>query len=148
MKVNEAMSTEPACCTAGTSVQDVARMMVERDCGAIPVVESETIRKPIGMITDRDITTRLVAQGRDPLHSTARDAMTPAAIAVSREAEVEDAARAMQKNRLRRVVVVAEDGSCVGVLALADIADALPERQSASVLKQVSRPNLRSPAAA
>jgi len=148
MKVNEAMSTEPACCTSATSVPDVARMMVEHDCGAIPVVESETSRKPVGVITDRDITTRLVARGRDPLHSVARDAMTPAAVAVSHEAEIEDAARAMQKNRLRRVVVVSEDGSCVGMLALADIADALPERQSASVLKQVSRPNLRSTASA
>jgi len=148
MKVNEAMATEPACCTSGTSVQEVARMMLERDCGAIPVIDSETSRRPIGVITDRDITVRLVAQGRDPLHSTAQDAMTPAAVAVSEESEIEDAARAMQKNRLRRVVVVAGDGSCVGVLALADIADALPERQSAGVLKQVSRPNLRSTASA
>jgi len=147
MKVSEVMSTEPAYCTSGTKVQEVAKMMVEHDCGAIPVVESETSRRPVGVITDRDITTRLVAQGHNPLHSIAQDAMTPAAVAVSQDAEIEDAARAMQKNRLRRVVVVSGDGCCVGMLALADVADALPERQSASVLKQVSRPNLRSSAA-
>ena len=147
MKVSEVMAVDPACCTSETRVQEVARMMVEHDCGAIPVVESESSRRPVGVITDRDITTRLVAQGRDPLNSFAKDAMTRAAIAISEEAEVEDAARAMQKNRLRRVLIVSGDGSCVGMLALADVADALPERQSASVLKQVSRPNVRSPSA-
>jgi len=148
MKVSEVMSTEPACCTPATSIPEVARMMAEHDCGAIPVLESERSRKPVGVITDRDITVRLVAQEREPLRSTANDAMSPAAVVIGEDSEIEQAARAMQANRLRRVLVVSGDGACVGMLALADIADALPEGQSASVLRQVSRPNVRSESAA
>jgi CBS domain-containing protein len=148
MKVNEVMATEVATCTASTKVQEVAKMMLEHDCGAIPVLETADSSKPIGIITDRDIAVRLVAQGRDPLGSTVRDAMTPQTVSVRPESDVEDAARAMQKNRLRRVLVVADDGSCVGMVSLADLADALPERASAGVLRQVSRPNPQSATAA
>jgi CBS domain-containing protein len=148
MKVSEVMSTQPAYCTSSTTVQEVAKMMVEHDCGAIPVVASEESLRPVGVITDRDIATRLVAQGRDPLHCTAQDAMTPAAVAVNAHAGVDDAARAMQKYRLRRLLVVSGKGDCVGMLSLADIADALPEAKSAVVLKEISRPNARSSAAA
>ena len=60
MKVSEIMSTEPAWCTTEAAVQEVARLMAEHDCGAIPVLDGDTTRKPVGVITDRDIVVRLL----------------------------------------------------------------------------------------
>ena len=63
MNVREVMTADPVCCTADTPLTEVAKMMVECDCGAIPVVDSQNSKKPVGMITDRDITIRTVAVG-------------------------------------------------------------------------------------
>lgn len=138
MKVSEIMSAEPAWCTAESTVQEVARLMAEHDCGAIPVLDGDTTRKPVGVITDRDIVIRLLAEGRDPMHSVVKDAMTSAPVTVGPATDIEDAARALLKYKLRRAVVVSDDGSCIGMLALADLAGVLPEGQSANVMKQVS----------
>src|SRR5215208_6036341 len=67
MQVREIMTVDPICCTRETDLPEVARMMVEHDCGAIPVVESREDRRPVGVITDRDITCRAVAMRRNPL---------------------------------------------------------------------------------
>ena len=63
MNVAEIMTKDPACCTPDTSPQEVAQMMVECDCGCVPVVDSKDSKMPVGMITDRDITVRVVAKG-------------------------------------------------------------------------------------
>ena len=68
------MTLGPACCTPSMTLDDVAKMMVECDCGCIPVVDGQDSKMPVGMITDRDITCRVVAQGKNPLDLTARDA--------------------------------------------------------------------------
>src|SRR5690606_8053549 len=67
MNVKEVMTPQPACCTSDASLQEAANLMVEHDCGCIPVVDGKDTKKPIGMITDRDITTRAVALGKNPL---------------------------------------------------------------------------------
>jgi CBS domain-containing protein len=66
MNVGEIMTKDPACCTPDTGLQEVAQMMVDCDCGCIPVVDSEGSKMPVGMITDRDITCRVVAKGQNP----------------------------------------------------------------------------------
>lgn len=76
MQVKEMMTRNPACCTADTSLAEVAQMMIERDCGEIPIIEDEESRLPIGVITDRDIVCRAVADKRNPLDLTAADCMT------------------------------------------------------------------------
>ena len=83
MKVEEIMTKNPACCTADSKLQEVAQMMVTNDCGCIPVVENEESKKPIGMITDRDITIRTVAEGKNPLDLTAGDVMSDQVITVA-----------------------------------------------------------------
>src|SRR5688500_19096728 len=70
MQVREIMTSDPACCTPDTNLQDVACMMIECDCGAIPVVDDLDSGRVIGMITDRDITCRTVAQRKNPLDLT------------------------------------------------------------------------------
>lgn len=122
MRVNEIMTANPTFCTTDTGLQEVARMMVDCDCGAIPVVESMESRKPIGIVTDRDIVTRLIATGRNPLEARAADAMTKNTVTINADANVSDAVNRMEYHQIRRILVVDNDGRCVGILAQADVA--------------------------
>src|SRR5688500_17365077 len=76
MQVREVMTADPACCIPKTGLQEVAQLMVDHDCGEIPVVENAQTKLPIGVITDRDIVCRAVAQGLNPLDLTAADCMS------------------------------------------------------------------------
>ena len=138
MQVREIMTESPAHCTPDRSLQEVAQLMVEHDCGAIPVVESEGAKRPAGIITDRDMVTRAIAQGENPMQMHAADVMTSPALRVSPSDSVEDCARLMEKNQVRRVLVVEEDETVVGIVAQADLAQQAPAEQSEEVLEEVS----------
>ncbi|HXH69608.1 MAG TPA: CBS domain-containing protein [Pyrinomonadaceae bacterium] len=138
MLVEEIMTKNPACCTSDTSLQEVAKMMVDNDCGCIPVVESVSGKKPIGMITDRDITTRTVAEGKNPLDLTAADAMSNDAVTVTSDTSVEDCSNLMEEKQIRRVAVVDENGGCCGMVALADVVNYAGHRDTAELIKEVS----------
>jgi len=139
MKVNEIMTSNPACCTANTSLEEVARMMIDNDCGCIPVVEDLESKAPIGMITDRDITIRTVAQGKNPLDLTAGDAMTGDVVCVTPEMSIEECATLMEDKQIRRVAVVDENGTCCGMVAQADLAIKAPTHTTAEVVQEVSK---------
>lgn len=139
MNVREVMTADPVCCTADTPLTEVAKMMVECDCGAIPVVDSQNSKKPVGMITDRDITIRTVAEGRNPLDLTASDAMTVNVMTVTPDTSIEECCNLMEDQQIRRVVVVDENGSCCGMIAQADIAINADSRKTAEVVQEVSR---------
>ena len=102
MLVKEIMTPDPACCTADSSLQEVAKMMVEFDCGCIPVVENAATRTLLGVVTDRDISTRAVAEGRNPLDLTAGDIMTADVVAVTPEMTLEDCCNLMEQRQIRR----------------------------------------------
>jgi CBS domain-containing protein len=114
-------------------------MMVENNCGEIPVVLGNDNR-PIGVVTDRDITCRAVAQGRNPLQMKARECMTTPVLTVTPEMSLEECCRIMEERQIRRVPVVDERGSCCGIIAQADIALKTPQNQAADVVKDISRP--------
>jgi CBS domain-containing protein len=140
MKIKEIMTTNPICCVGDTNLEEVARMMVENDCGAIPVVEDQENWRPIGIITDRDITCRAVAEGRNPLELTAQDVMTASPVTINEEASVEECVREMETHQLRRILVVDSNQSCSGIVALADIALHTGEKEVVEVVEEVSRP--------
>lgn len=140
MQVKEIMTESPACCTPDTPLQDVARMMVEHDCGCVPVVESQETLKPVGVITDRDICCRTVAEGKNPLEMTAGDCMSSPVVTVTREASVDDCCTTMEQNLVRRVPVVDEHGACCGMVAQADIAKDGSRQATAEVVQTVSQP--------
>jgi len=94
MQVKDIMTADPACCAPHTPLPEVARLMVEHDCGEIPIVDAQ--RKPVGVITDRDITCRTVAENRNPLELTARDCMSSPVVTVASEASVEDCCKTME----------------------------------------------------
>ena len=139
MLVKEIMTKDPACCTPESSVQEVAKKMVDNDCGCIPIVENEDTRLPIGMVTDRDITTRAVAMGKNPIDLTAGDLMTPSVVAVSPDTSLEECCNLMEERQIRRIAVVDNSGACCGILAQADIATNASEHKTAEVVQEVSR---------
>ncbi|MFN6963933.1 MAG: CBS domain-containing protein [Pyrinomonadaceae bacterium] len=139
MKVRDIMTEDPTCCTPSTGLQEVAKMMLDCDCGCIPVVDSEDSRMPVGMITDRDITCRVVAQGRNPLELTAADAMTSTVLSVTPDTSLDECLDLMEDGQVRRIAVVDENGAVCGILAQADIAMHAKDRQTAEVVQEVSR---------
>jgi len=137
MRVKEIMTENPACCTRDTGLVDVARTMVDRNCGAIPVVESRAHLAPVGIVTDRDIVCRALAQDRDPRQLTAGDCMTPSVVTVDKETEVEDCERLMSQHQIRRILVTDAAGNCCGIVAQADVAIHAPE-EAGRVVQGVS----------
>lgn len=143
LRVREVMTPEPVCCTSNSNLRDVAQLMKEHDCGLIPVVDSEQSKKPIGTLTDRDITIRVVAEGKNPLELTTADCMTTPCITVHDDGSLEDCLNVMQENQIRRMVVVDKNGQCIGIVAQADIARKLNAKTTAEVVEQISEPNLQ-----
>ena len=138
MQVKEIMTADPACCTSENGLQEVAQMMVDNDCGEIPGVENREKNLPIGVITDRDIVCRTVARGLNPLDLTVADCMSKPCVTVTPDMSVEECSRILEENKIRRVPVVDADGSCCGIVALADIALHASSSVAADVVKEVS----------
>jgi CBS domain-containing protein len=124
MQVREIMTENPACCTPETSLQEVARMMVEHDCGCIPVVENQSSMKPVGTVTDRDITIRAFAAtgAKNPLEMKAADVMTVGLATITPETSVQECCNVMEDKKIRRVLVTDETGRLRGIVAQADVA--------------------------
>jgi CBS domain-containing protein len=140
MKVKEIMTKSPACCTPETSLREVAAMFVDNDCGAVPVVDSVNTRRPIGIVTDRDIACRAVAKGLNALELTARDCMSSPSVTIPEDASLDEAIKLMEEKRVRRLPVVDERGRCIGVVAQADIALSAARGKTAEVVREISRP--------
>lgn len=131
------MTANPACCKGDTPLAEVARMMLENDCGQIPVLEGN---QPVGVITDRDIAVRMVAEGRETASARASDCMTTPVSTVPKSGSLADCCEVMERNQIRRVVVVDDNGAVCGIVAQADIARTGRDEKTAEVVKQVSEP--------
>ena len=139
MRIEEVMTRDPACATPDTNIADVARMMVEYDCGEIPLIRNASDSKQVvGVVTDRDIVARLVAKDRNPLESKANSCMSQPVITVSNAASVEDCIRLMETHKIRRVPVVDENGALCGIVSQADIAQHAPRTSTGELVKEVS----------
>jgi CBS domain-containing protein len=138
MKVKDMMTPDPSCCTSDTPLPEVARMMVDKDCGEIPVVDNKSSMAPVGVVTDRDIVCRTIANGLNPLDLTATDCMSKPAVTVTPEMSLEECCRIMEEKLIRRVPVVNDRGSCVGMLALADVALHTGKNVAGHIVREVS----------
>jgi CBS domain-containing protein len=138
MQVHEIMTANPSCCSPDASLQEAAKLMDECDCGEIPVVDEQ--RRPIGVITDRDICCRAVAKGMDPAQTRVREVMSEPVVTVTPEDSVEECCQRMEENQIRRVPVVDDSGACCGIVAQADVARHVDEHETAEVVRDVSRP--------
>lgn len=138
MDVRSVMTATPAFCTANTPLRDVARMMADNDCGLIPVVDANDV--PIGVVTDRDIAVRVVAQGRDAKSTRAADCMSTPVSTIDEDSTLADCCDAMESLQVRRVPVVDAAGKLCGIVSLADVALAGRDQKTAEVVKHVSEP--------
>ena len=136
--VTSVMTANPACCTTDTPLREVARLMIENDCGQIPVVDGKGA--PVGVVTDRDITVRIVAEGRDTMNATASDAMSSPVQTVRQDSSLQDAVALMETAKIRRVPVVDATGKLAGIVSVADIALSGKDKSTAEVVKEVSEP--------
>lgn len=140
MRAKDLMSISPVCCFPDTSLREAARLMTAHDCGSLPVIDGETTRQPLGVITDRDIVTRVVAAGRHPAEVTVRDCMSGPCVTVAASSTLDDCCDAMEASQIRRLVVVDEEDRVVGVIAQADVVAAASAAKTAEVLREISLP--------
>jgi CBS domain-containing protein len=138
MKAKDILTANVATATPETSVEAIAKMLVEHDCGAIPIVKSASSRKPVGIVTDRDIVCRVVATGKNPREVTAGDCMSSPCVTVTPSAHLDVCCTTMEKSRIRRLVVVDHEGVLCGVISQADIARRIADK-AGEVVKEVSQ---------
>ena len=108
--------------------------MRDKNEGVIPVFEGD---KPVGMVTDRDIAVRAVAEGREPSTTRVKDIMTPEVFFCTEDMELDKAAQIMEYKKIRRLLVKDEKKNVVGILSLGDIATSTPKEFAGEVLKEV-----------
>jgi CBS domain-containing protein len=138
MHVSEAMTPDVVSVTPETTLMEAAQLMRGLDVGPLPVSADGRL---VGMITDRDITVRATAEGRDPRTTEVRDVMTPELIYCREDDDVERAAGRMQAGRIRRLLVVDDQMRLVGIVSLGDLALHDPDGElSAKTLEKVSEP--------
>lgn len=134
MKVADAMTLEVQLCTPDDTLKDVAEAMLALDVGLLPVTDGDRL---IGMITDRDIAVRAVADGRAPGNTSVRDVMSEGVGYCFEDDDAEAAAQIMAKYQVRRLPVLNRDKRLVGVIALADLGRA-EARSAQGALQGVS----------
>lgn len=135
MLVKDVMTASPIFCKSSDRLDGVAKLMAEHDCGCIPVCEGT---KVIGIITDRDITCRAVATGKNPASLPVTDVMTRTIYTVSEDQDVDTAIDLMKTAQVRRLPVLDEDENIVGIVAPSDLAPTMASHNAADFLLSVS----------
>ena len=134
--VRDAMSERPRCVTPETPVGEAARLMSQEDVGSLPVVDGERL---VGVVTDRDIVVRAVAEGKDPRGMPVREVASVDLVTIHEDDDLSDALEAMARHQVRRLPVVDRQERVVGVLAQADVALEAKEKQAGELLEEISR---------
>jgi CBS domain-containing protein len=133
--IQEAMTPNPTTVEPTTTVQEAARIMKSEDIGPLPIVEGD---KLVGVITDRDLAIRIVAEGRGT-DTTVGEIASKDVVTVDPQQSIDDAARLMAEHQVRRLPVVEEDGRLVGILAQADVAEAGHDALTGETVQQISQ---------
>ena len=140
MKARDLMTPNPECVTQEDTLQRAASIMRDRDVGAVPVVSDSDSRRLVGIVTDRDIAIRSVAEGRNG--SSVRDVMSAGTLATVREDDsVDRVMELMKENKVRRIPVVGQNEEVVGMIAQADLArEARDEGEVERTVEKISEP--------
>jgi CBS domain-containing protein len=137
MKIREIMTPDAQCIRPEETLVDAAGLMRQLDVGVLPVCEGDEV---VGMITDRDIAIRAVAEARHPATTMVREVMSPGTIFVYEDEDVDDAVHVMERHQIRRAPVMNREKRLVGIVSLGDIAVDASAKLSGEVLKRVSQP--------
>ena len=144
MKARDIMTKNPSVVTPDTALRDAAKMMQRDDVGMLPVVESNGSKKLVGIVTDRDITIRHVAEGHASADCPVREAMTDRLVTSRETDDVDDLMKVMGREQVRRIPVVDERGSIIGVVAQADIVREVRDDKGAErTVEKISEPGGR-----
>lgn len=139
-KCSEVMTKNPVCCLPNDTVSRVAQLMKTKDIGPVPIVESEQTKKLLGILTDRDLALKIVADGRDPKTTRAEEIMTRKVVTCHAEDDLQSALDSMSRNKLRRIPVVDNTNGIVGIIAQADMATRVnqPEK-TGEMVREISQ---------
>ncbi|MEX2264257.1 MAG: CBS domain-containing protein [Bryobacteraceae bacterium] len=135
------MTEDPVCCLPSDTASKCAQTMRDQDVGPVPIVESHASKKLVGILTDRDLALKIVAEGRNPNSTKIEEIMTRDPITCLPHDDIESALDTMQTHQVRRVPIVDEEGIVVGIIAQADIAIRMEEPEKISeVVVEISQP--------
>ena len=140
MKCSEIMTKNPSCCLVTDNVYQAAQLMKTEDVGPIPIVSDQETRKLEGIVTDRDLALKVVAELLDPKRTRVRDVMTTGVLTCYADDGVERALDLMQQHQVRRIPVLDEKDRLVGIISQADVATRFqaPEK-TAEVVEEISK---------
>ncbi len=140
VRCSEVMTPDPICCVPSDTVQRAAQLMKSADVGPIPVVNDQQAKRLIGIITDRDLAVKVVAEGRDATFTTVEEVMTTGVKACRASDDLQKALNVMGEHQVRRIPVVDENDRIVGIIAQADVATEVEEpRKTAEVVEEISQ---------
>jgi len=134
--IQDVMTQNPCAIDADQPVSYAAKMMKDEDVGLAPIVEGDRL---IGTLTDRDITVRVVAEGKDPQTVKVREVASTDVVTVDPQQNLDEALTLMARHQVRRLPVVEEDGRLVGVVAQADVADEAKPKKVGELVEEISR---------
>ena len=135
-KVREVMTDRPRCVTPETPISEAARLMKSDDVGSLPILEGERLA---GIVTDRDIVLQAVAEEKDPRGMPVREVASRELVTIGPEEDLSEALRLMASHQVRRIPVVDEDSRLVGIVAQADIAREVKDKDSGQMLQGISQ---------
>ena len=135
-RIREVMTSHPRTIAPSTNLQDAARLLRDLDVGSLPIVDNEEC---VGMLTDRDIVVRAIAEGRSPSSVSAGEIASKEPVMVDEDEPLDEAERLMAEYQIRRIPVRDRDGHLVGMLSQADVALVHGAKQAGKLVEQVSR---------
>jgi len=134
--IREVMTPNPRSLESGSTVVEAARLMREQDVGIVPVTEGE---KLVGTVTDRDIAIRVVAEGKSPESVTVGEVASRELVTIDPQQDLDEALKLMARHQVRRLPVVEEDGTLVGIVAQADVAKHASDEQTGDLVEDISK---------
>ena len=134
--ISQVMTSNPRGVETSTPVAEAARIMKTEDVGSVPILEGDRLT---GMLTDRDIAIRLVAEGKDPQSTTVGEIASRDVVTIDPQQNLDEALRLMAQHQVRRLPVVEEDGRLVGIVAQADVATQGDDARTGQVVEQISQ---------
>lgn len=134
-QIKELMTVKPRTVKQGDSIVDAAKLMKGEDTGVAPIVDGDRL---VGVITDRDIAIRVVAEGRDPQSTKVEDIASQNLVTIDPQQDLDEALRLMAQHQVRRLPVVEEDGKLVGIIAQADVARHADSERTGEVVEEIS----------
>ncbi len=136
----EVMTKNPVCCLPDDTAASVAQLMKRRHIGPVPVIENEQTRKLAGIVTDRDLALKIVAEGRDAKSTKVKAVMTRRVVTCRADEDLQKAMDAMSKHQLRRIPIVDKEKRILGIIAQADVATRGKEpEKTGAMVEKISR---------